>query len=59
MTRASQVALMVKNPLAKAQDTRNAGSITGFGRSPGGGNGNPFHYSCLENSTARGPWLGI
>ena len=25
------------------------GSIPGLGRSPGGGNGNPFQYSCLEN----------
>ena len=26
------------------------GSIPGLGRSPGGGNGNPLQYSCLENS---------
>ena len=26
-----------------------AGSIPGSGRSPGGGNGNPLQYSCLEN----------
>ena len=25
------------------------GSIPGLGRSPGGGHGNPFQYSCLEN----------
>ena len=25
------------------------GSIPGSGRSPGGGNGNPLPYSCLEN----------
>ena len=25
------------------------GSIPGLGRSPGGGNGNPLQYSCLEN----------
>ena len=25
------------------------GSIPGLGRSPGGGHGNPLHYSCLEN----------
>ena len=30
------------------------GSITGSGRSSGGGNGNPLQYSCLENSTDRG-----
>ena len=31
------------------------GSIPGSGRSPGGGNGNPFQYSCLENSTGYSP----
>ena len=30
------------------------GSIPGSGRSPGEGNGNPFQYSCLENSMSRG-----
>ena len=30
------------------------GSIPGWGRSPGGGNGNPLQYSCLENSMDRG-----
>ena len=32
------------------------GSIPGLGRSPGEGNGNPFQYSCLENSMDRGAW---
>ena len=32
------------------------GSILGLGRFPGGGNGNPFQYSCLENSIDRGAW---
>ena len=32
------------------------GSIPGFGRSPGGGNGNPLQYSCLENPMDRGIW---
>ena len=31
------------------------GSIPGSGRSPGGGNDNPFQYSCLENSMDREP----
>ena len=35
---------------------RDAGSIPGSGRSPGGGNGNPLQYSCLENLTDRGAW---
>ena len=32
------------------------GLITGSARSPGGGNGNPLRYSCLENSMERGAW---
>ena len=32
------------------------GLIPELGRSPGGGNGNPLQYSCLENSTDRGAW---
>ena len=44
------------NPPAKAGPTGNAGSIPGSGRSPGEGNGNPFQYSCLENSMDRGAW---
>ena len=31
-------------------------SIHGSGRSPGGGNGNPLQYSCLENPMERGTW---
>ena len=30
------------------------GSIPGLERSPGGGNGNPFPYSCLGNAMDRG-----
>ena len=47
---------MIKNPPAKAGDTKDAGSIPGWGRSPGGGNGNPLQHSCLENSMDRGAW---
>ena len=39
-----------------ACDMGDPGSIPGSGRSPGGGNGNPFQYSCLENSVDRGAW---
>ena len=46
---------MVKDPPASAGDTGDAGSVTGQGRFPGGGNGNP-QYSCLENSMDRGTW---
>ena len=30
--------------------------IPGLERSPGGGNGNPLQYSCLENAMDRGAW---
>ena len=55
-TRASQVALVVKNLPASAGDLRDVGSIPGSGRSPGGGHGNPLQYSCRENSIDRGAW---
>ena len=47
---------MVKNLPANAGDARDAGSISELGRSPGGGNGNPLQYSCLENAMDRGAW---
>ena len=47
---------MVKNPVVNAGDIRDASSIPGLGRPPGGGRGNPFQYSCLENPTDRGAW---
>ena len=46
---ASQVALVVKNLPANAGDVRDASSVPGLGKSPGGGPGNPLQYSCLEN----------
>ena len=46
---------MVKNPPANAGDTGDMGSIPGSGRSPGGGNGNPLQYSCLENPRTEEP----
>ena len=51
------MALVVKNLLASAGDTRDAGSIPGSGRSYGGRQGNPLQYSCLENPVDRGAWL--
>ena len=39
-----------------ACDARDADSIPGLGRSPGGGHGNPVQYSCLENPLDRGAW---
>ena len=47
------MALVAKNLLADAEDTRDAGSIPGFGRCPGGRHGNPLQYLCLENPMAR------
>ena len=47
---------MVKNPLANAGDLRDGGSIPGLGRFPGGGDGNPLQYVCLENPMDRGVW---
>ena len=47
------MAQVVKNPLANSGGARDAGSIPRSGRSPGGGNGNPFQHSCLENATDR------
>ena len=42
-----------KNPPINAGDL---GLIPGLGRSPGGQNGNPLHFSCLENLVDRGAW---
>ena len=50
------MALVVKNLPANAGGIRDAGSTPGSGRSPGGGNGNPFQDSCLENPMDRGAW---
>ena len=38
---AFQLALVIKNSPANAGNVRDAGSIPGPGRSPGGGHGNP------------------
>ena len=54
--KASQVALVVKNPSANAGDIRDLSSVAGWGRSPEGGHGNPLQYSCLENPMDRGAW---
>ena len=53
---ASQVALVVKNQPANAGDMRDISLILGSQRSPGGGHGNPFQYSCLENHMDRRAW---
>ena len=48
--------LVIKNLPTNAGNIRDPGSIPGSGRSPGGGHGNPFEYSCLENPMDRGAW---
>ena len=53
---ASQVVLVVKNPPANAGDIRDMSLISGLGRSPGEGQGNPLQYSCLEKPMDRGAW---
>ena len=46
----------VKNLPASAGNVRDVGLIPGWGRSPGGRNGTPLQYSCLEVSMDRGAW---
>ena len=47
---------MIKNLPANAGDTRDSGSIPGWGRFPGVGNGKPLQYSYLENPIDGGAW---
>ena len=44
---------VVKN-LPSAGEMGDVGSVSGWGRSPGGGHGNPLQYFCLENLMDRG-----
>ena len=59
MLRASQLALVVKNPAANEGGKRGTGLIPGSGRFPGGGHGNPLQYFCLENPMERGAWKAM
>ena len=54
------MAQMVKNLPADAEDVRDAGSIPGSGRSPGGGSSNPLQDSpgCLENPHGQRSLVG-
>ena len=53
---------VAKNQSANARDAGDMSSGPGMGRSPGGGNGTPFQYSCLEkfhgqrSLTGYSPW---
>ena len=48
------MAQVVQNLPTNAGEVRDVGSIPGSGRSPEGGHGNPFQFSCLENPMDRG-----
>ena len=51
---------VMENQPVNAEDTRDAGSIPGLGRSLGIGNGNPLHHSCLENPMHGGArWVAV
>ena len=56
MSRAIWVVPVVKSLPANAGDLRDAGSMPGSGRSPGGGHGNLLQCSCLENTMDRAAW---
>ena len=47
---------MGKESAYNAGDAVDTGSIPGSGKFPGGGNGNPHQYSCLENPLDKGAW---
>ena len=47
---------VVKNLPGNAGGKGDTGSIPGLGRSPGGRNGCPLQYSCLDNPMDRGAW---
>ena len=50
---------LVMNLPANAGDAEDIGSILRSGRSLGGGHGNSFQYSCLENLMDRGAWWAM
>ena len=48
---------MDKEPACCVGVAGDIGSIAGWGKSPGGGHGNPLQYSCLKTQKDRGAWL--
>ena len=56
---AFQVALVVKNPPATAEDTETLVQSLGWEDPLEGGRGNPLQYSCLANSKDRGAWWAM
>ena len=55
----SKVAQVVENSSDNAGDVKDTHRISGSGKSPGGGHGNPFQYSYLDNPIDRGAWWAI
>ena len=55
----SQVAIVVNNLTANAEDIRDVGLVPGSGRSLVGGHGNSLQYSCLENLMDREAWQAV
>ena len=47
---------MDEESFCNAGDAGDTALTPGLGRFPGGGYGNPFQYSCLENPMNRGAW---
>ena len=47
---------VVKNPPSDVADAGDLDSIPGSGKYPGGGDGHPLQYSCLESPMGRGTW---
>ena len=52
----SLIAQRVKNLPSSTGHRRDEGSVFEWERSPGGGQGNPLQYSCLENAMDIGAW---
>ena len=49
---------VVKNLACKSGDTGDSGLISGLGRFPGEGHGNPLQYSCWEKSHGQRSLVG-
>ena len=47
-----------KESACNVGDVRDLSSFPGLGRSPGGGQGNPLQYSCLENPHGQKSLVG-
>ena len=55
----SQMALVIKNPSANAEDAGDVCSIPGSGSSPGGGHGSPLQCSGPENPMDGEAWQAM